>query len=411
MAFDHHSRAFVDSWADTFAKLRSQCPVAHSPLHGGFYVVTRYADIQRAARDSAVFSTENDLDGTGNGGRGIQIPQNPVRMGMLEMDPPANLDYRRLLLAAFSPSAARSFEPRVRELVGQCIDAIVEHGECDIVRDLGNPVPALVTLGYVGIPLDRAPRYGDILHRSVCTLRESAAFATVLEDIRWMIGDLAGIVAARHAAPQDDLISTLCRSEVNGTPMSVEAVTEVLFMILNGGVDTTTGVIASALMWLSQHPEQARLLREDTTRIPDAVEEFLRVMPPALASGRNVVSDVELSGTQLSQGDRVLLAWASANRDDSWFADPDEVLLDRAPNAHLSFGYGAHKCIGAALARVELHVVLEEVLTRLPELRIDPARAERYTDIGVINAFSRMPATLGPGRRSDPSLDGLENDR
>lgn len=406
MSFDHHSPEFAARWPDIFRELRGSCPVSHSPEHGGFHVLTRYADVQRAARDWKDFSTENDLDGTGKGGRGIQIPANAVRMGMLEMDPPENLDYRRLLLEAFAPAAVTAYEPRLRELVTWCVDQVIEDGACDIVDSLANPVPALVTLDYVGIPLDRAARYGEILHRSVYTLRDTPAFAEVMVGIQWMLGDLAAVVAARRAEPGQDVISHLQRSTINGEPVTDAAVTETLFMILNGGVDTTTGSIAHMLSWLSGHPDDRTRLATDPTAIPAAIEEFLRFTPPALASGRNVVADVELSGTKLVPGDRVLLAWASANRDEEKFPDAETLRLDRAPNPHLSFGHGAHKCIGAALARAELRIVLEQTLRRMPDLAIDSSEAVPYADLGVVNAFSAMPATFTPGAREGSRAPG-----
>lgn len=142
MRFAHHSPEFVDDWPEVLATLRQECPVLHSAEHGGFHVVSRYNDVARAGKDWRTFSTENDLDGTGRGGRGIQIPPNQVRMGMLEMDPPATLDYRRLLTALFSTTAVARYEARLRELVTWCVDRVIEAGSCDVVADLANPVPA-----------------------------------------------------------------------------------------------------------------------------------------------------------------------------------------------------------------------------------------------------------------------------
>lgn len=400
MGFDHHSPEFVDDWAEVFATLRRECPVLHSAEHGGFHVLSRYDDVARAGKDWRTFSTENDLDGTGRGGRGIQIPPNQVRMGMLEMDPPANLDYRRLLTALFSTTAVARYEARLRELVTWCVDRVIEAGSCDVVADLANPVPAMVTLDYLGIPVDRGLRYGDILHRSVCTLRGSEAFTDVLGELQWLVGDLHALVVERRAdAHREDVIGHLLTSEINGAPLSDAEIAELLFMLLNGGVDTTTGAISHMLLWLSEHPGQRAELAADPAKLPAAIEEWLRLFPPALGVGRNVVEECALSGTRLTPGDRVYLAWASANRDEERFERAEECVLDRAPNPHLSFGYGAHRCIGAPLARAELRLVLEQVLRRMPDLTIDRAGTRAYADIGIVNAFSHMPATFTPGVR------------
>ncbi len=402
-AFDHHSAEFARDWPDQFADLRDRCPVAYSPKHGGFYVLSRYSDVARAGRDWQTFSTENDLDGTGRGGRGIQIPPNEVRMGMLEMDPPANLDYRRLLTKLFSPEAVARYEGRMTDLITWCIDQVIQSGHCDVVTRIANPVPALVTLDFLGIPLERGLTYGDILHRSVCTLRGSDAFVTIVGELQWMVSDLVEMVTARRSehgsAARADVIGHLLSSEINGVALDDGEIAELLFMLLNGGVDTTTGAISHMLLWLSEHPAERRRLAADPTTIPTAIEEFLRMIPPAIGVGRNVVQECEMSGRKLSPGDRVYLSWASANRDAERFTDAESMMLGRSPNPHLSFGYGAHKCVGAALARAELRVLLEQVLRRMPDLVITRADCEPYSDVGIVNAFARMPATFTPGGR------------
>lgn len=400
MEFDHHSPGFADTWREVFASLRRECPVLRSGEHGGFHVLSRYDDVARAGKNWRSFSTENDLDGTGRGGRGIQIPPNEVRMGMLEMDPPANLDYRRLLTALFSTTAVARYEPRLRELVTWCVDRVIEAGSCDVVADLANPVPAMVTLDYLGIPVDRGLRYGDILHRSVCTLRGTEAFAEVMVELQWLVGDLHALVVERRTEPaRPDVIGHLMTSEINGRALTDAELAELLFMLLNGGVDTTTGAISHMLRWLSEHPAQRAELVADPAKLPAAIEEWLRLLPPALGVGRNVVEECELSGVRLRPGDRVYLAWASANRDEDRFDRAEECVLDRAPNPHLTFGYGAHRCIGAPLAREELRLVLEEVLRRMPDLEVDGEGAQLYTDIGIVNAYSHMPARFTPGAR------------
>ncbi len=398
MDFDHHSPDFARTWPAEFARLRRECPVLHSHHHGGYHVVSRYADVARAGKEWQTFSTENDLEGTGRGGRGIQIPPNQVRMGMLEMDPPANLEYRRLLTSLFSTTAVRQYEPRMAELITWCVDRFIERGSCDVVTDLANPVPAMVTLHYLGIPVEKGLRYGEILHRSVCTLRGSDAFSAVLGDLQWLVGDLHSLVESRRGAePREDVIGHLLTSQINGAPLTDDEIAELLFMLLNGGVDTTTGAISHILLWLSEHPADRDRVAADPELLPAAIEEWLRLLPPALGVGRNVVTECTLSGVRLVPGDRVYLAWASANRDEEKFDRAEECVLDRDPNPHLTFGYGAHKCIGAPLARAELRLVLEQVLRRLPDLRIDAETAQPYADVGVVNAYAQMPATFTPG--------------
>jgi cytochrome P450 len=174
--------------------------------------------------------------------------------------------------------------------------------------------------------------------------------------------------------------------------------------MLAAGVDTSTSVLSASLVHLSEHPEQRDRLRDDPTLLDSATEEFLRYYAPAQATARTVVADVDVAGLSFKPGDRILLAWASANRDSAQFADPDEFHLDRTPNRHVTFAHGIHRCIGAPLARQELRVILAEVLRRLPDYQVDVDQTPTYPDVGLMFGYQTMPATFTPGPAEGASL-------
>lgn len=190
----------------------------------------------------------------------------------------------------------------------------------------------------------------------------------------------------------------LTQAEVDGEPLTDEVIIAICDLIMAGGFDTTTAATANALMHLHQNPEDRRRLDEDRTLLKPATEEFLRFFSPTQGLARTVTQDVEVAGQQLRAGDRLFLSWASANHDDTVFERPEDVVLDRRPNRHTAFGVGAHRCLGAPIARIEIEVMLDAVLTRLPYYRIDEERARRYTSIGIVNGWITMPATFTPGR-------------
>ena len=394
--FDHHSEDFARDWRARYADLRERCPVAHSDAHGGFSVVTRYADVKRVLLDPAGFACGRELDfGEGPTG-GVTVPVNAVRMGMMEMDPPVSSAYRRLLAAPFSAKAVREYRPRLGEIVSWVVDRVVGSGRIDFVDDLSNPLPALVSLDYFGLPLDRWELYATALHKAA--YREKGSGRAVAE----VLADLHGVVQRRRATAGErgDIVDRLLTAEIDGAPMPDETVTEMLFMLLNGGIDTSTALIAGMFLHLGRHPADRAALSADPGLIPAAVDEMLRLLTPGTGVARTVTEPVELGGVALSPGDRVLLALGSANNDPDEFPEPDDARFDRANGGrHLAFGTGVHRCLGAFLAPAEMAVLLQEVLTRMPDYEIDLGGVVRYPTIPLVNGYVSMPATFTPGER------------
>ncbi|WP_433359829.1 cytochrome P450 [Streptosporangium sp. CA-115845] len=394
--FDHHSEHFAQHWRETYAELRRTCPVAHSAKHGGFSVVTRYDDVKRVLQDPQTFACGRDLEFDGHVTGGVTVPVNPVRMGMMEMDPPDSQAFRRVLAPRFSAKAIREYRPRLVEIVSWTVDRVIESGRIDFVDDLANPLPALVSLDYFGLPLDKWQLYATALHKAA--YREKGSARAVGE----LLADLRGVVERRRssAGTRGDIVDRLLTEEVNGAPLDEETVTEMLFMLLNGGIDTSTALIAGMFGYLGEHPERRTELAADPSLIPGAVDEMLRYFTPGTGVARTVLAPVELGGVELRPGDRVLLALGSANNDPGMFPEPDEIRFHRENNGrHLAFGYGVHRCLGAFLAPAEMIVLLEEVLRRMPDYTISAAQVTSYPTIPLVNGYISMPARFTPGAR------------
>lgn len=362
--FDHFS---PDVGADPFpiyAAMRERCPVAHSSAFGGFWVVSRYRDVSTVAHDDETYCS----------GMGVSIPNvgqaRPLRP--IEVDPPELGWYRRLLNPLFSPGAVRRWEPEIRSLTSDLIDDFIGTGSCDIVHDLAQPLPAILTLRMLGLPEERWEEFVHYIH--VCTheaaynidagieaaLNVYSAIAEGIDDRIQMGGNQA-----------DDVLGQLMSVCLDSRRLTETEILDICFLLLFGGLDTTTAVIANSVIYLAEHPEHRNLLAAEPSLLPVAIEEFLRYFAPVHGLARTVTRATTLGGRELSAGDKVWMLWASANRDPEEFPEPDKVFLDRQPNRHLAFGVGSHRCLGSNLGRTEIQIVLEEVLKRIPDLRLD----------------------------------------
>jgi cytochrome P450 len=390
--FDHHDRDFAaDPWP-VLADLRARCPVAHSDTYGGFWVVSGYEDIRRVALDDATFSSAET----------ILIPpkKNAAQKSIpIEMDAPEFLEYRKIMQPLFAPPAVERLSPVIEYYANHCIDQFIEDGDVDAVHDFADPVPVMVTLHKLGMPIDDWRRYAEPMHKTVFLRQDNPARAGVLEQLAWIGETIKDAIKQRRQSPRDDMISYLLNSRPFGEPVSDHDAQEMIMLTMQGGFDTTGSAISSALLHLDRNRDDRRRLIEQPDLMETAVEEFLRVGAPQFALARTAKRDVELGGQQIAQGDRVLLVWASGNRDDSVFDRADEVLIDRDPNRHMAFGLGAHRCLGSTLARRQIQIALRAILRRLPDYEVDHSRLVRAETIGVTYGMFAMPITFTPGRR------------
>lgn len=344
-----------------FDELRSRCPVARTEAHGGFWVVSRYADVRDAAMHPKVFSSAG----------GVTIPPVPKPpVPCLEQDEPDHRLFRRPMQAWFSSGRMAKLEDKIREVVTRLLDTVADDGRADIAKVLAEPVPPVVIALILGLPESDWPwfrqRSGDFFKMGAAGDSEGAA-AAVME----LMGYLAGQLEERRGAPRDDMLSDILDIVVDGEPISTETAISLAFLILAAGHETTVGGIGGMLYQVAKDSSVRDRLLADPSLVPGAVEESLRLEPPLMGLGRVTTEDTTFEGVDLPQGDRVMLLYGAANRDPSVFEDPELFKIDRANNHHLGFGYGIHRCVGAPLARMEMRVVLEEVLRRMPGIRLE----------------------------------------
>jgi cytochrome P450 len=398
-AFDHHSTDFAAGWREQYREIRQTCPVLQAGGHGGFVLLTRYEDIKHVLLAPKDFASGRELEIEGVPGTvagGVTVPTNPFRMGMMEMDPPESLRLRRILVPWFSARAVEVNAVHIRDMVTWCLDRVIESGRCDIVDDLANPVPALVTLDLMGLPLGNWERYARVLHGAVYREKGSA------KELAWLQGDLQAIVEERRSFPSavTTPLDALLAAEVDGTRLSIGLVVELVYMLLSGGIDTSTALIAHSVRYLSAHPRVAGELRANPELIPGAVDEMLRFYSPGTGIARTAVHDTTLGGVAISAGERLFMGTGAANTDPAEFDDPGTLDVRREAGRHLAFGAGIHRCLGSFLAPREMAILLTEVLTRLPDLRVDEAGVRSYETIPLVGGFRAMPATFTPGPKA-----------
>ncbi|MGD0238923.1 MAG: cytochrome P450 [Streptosporangiaceae bacterium] len=406
--FDRHTPEYRQRFGEITADMLDKCPVAWSDTYGGHWVAAGHHEVFELARSAEYLSNDHDPQHERRGYKGISIPAPdvPFRGGFLEMDPPEQRHYRQLLNPYLSPAAVARWTPLVDEIVRASLNEKIETGRIDFVDDLANIVPAVLTLAMLGVPLKNWHIYVEPVHASVYTPPDSPDMARIQAGRIAMRDDMAAQLEQIRANPRPGLINALAQAEINGTVPPDFELLGVISLLIGGGFDTTTALTSRALEWLSDHPDQRqRLSAERATLLDSATEEFLRYFTPAPGDGRTISADCEIAGQQFKEGERIWLSWAMSNRDPAVFANPDEIDLARTGNRHHSFGLGIHRCIGSNVARMVFKQMVTAVLDRLPDYQCDPAGAEHYATIGIIQGMRHLPAAFTPGPRIGDGLD------
>lgn len=366
---------YADDPHPGWAWMRAHAPVYHDPTCD-LWGLTRYEDVRTAARTPEIFSNrENIRPKTGH------VPM------MISMDDPEHAKRRRLVNHGFTRRRVRDQEDRLRAVAHQLVDRMfAQGGECDFVWTVAAWLPLIAIgdmLGFAEQDREKLLEWSDVLLKGTEGDVEAMDQATAAFGDFWAYQ--SKVIADRKAAPTDDLISVLAQAEVDGERLDDESLIWESLLILIGGDETTRHVLSGAMLALLQHPEQLAALREDRTLLPVAVEEFVRWVSPIKSMSRTVTKDVKLGGQSIPAGDEVLLFYPSANRDADVFDAPDTFDIRRDPNPHVAFGHGAHFCLGANLARLEITVMFDTLLDRVAEMELaaDPAdlpyRASSFT--------------------------------
>jgi cytochrome P450 len=386
--FDHLSPELARNLHPALARARALCPVARSDAYeGGFWVLTRYEDILRVAQDWQTFSSE----------LGITVPYQPPSTSMkilpVAVDPPLQRAFKRLVNAHFTPAKIGPWEEPTRALVNRLIDGFIERGECDFIAEFARPLPGLAFFDLA-------------LHAPAEDLEQVNHWATLaslthLDESREALLKLAGWIARfveqrRADGPRGDVVDAVMNAEIEGRPITAQEIIGTIHLLILGGLETTAGVLGAAMMRFCEHPEIHALLRDRPELIPQAVEELLRLDGSFICIGRTARHDTEIDGRQIKEGERVIMYWASANRDEAEFTAPDTFDLDREQNRHIAFGAGPHRCVGSNLARMNLRIALGEIVRRLADIKLQAG-----ADIDFHSTFNRaplsVPITFTPG--------------
>lgn len=378
---------------DLFARMRAEAPVHRNPPSGpgddGFWSLTAFEDIVAVNKDWERFSSARRGSFLVEGGI---VPKDfqPLLFNM--MDPPGHDRHRGILQKVFTAGAITAREPDVRAVVNGLIDGVVERGSCDFVADLAVELPLTVTANMLGVPYEDRSR---LFHWTNTLADTSMTEAEKLTTLGELAGYLVALVQARRAEPGDDMLSRLVHAELDGEQLNDAELMAHFIQLMNGGNETTRNAYAGGMLALIEHPDQRRLLLEDPSLIPGAVEEILRWHTPILHQARTATRDLEIRGVEIAENDKVVMWYPSANRDPAQNADPDRFDVTRPKARHMSFGGGRHFCLGNQLARLELRVAFEETLRRLPDLELDGPVTKKPSD--SFHWMVGMPVTFTPG--------------
>jgi len=366
-----------------YAYLRANRPVYRDETNA-LWGITRHHDIVEIEKDPATWCN--------SGGYRPNIPADPSLIGL---DDPKHRRRRNLVSRRFTPRAAGGHEPLVRAIVTELIDQVADAGEAEVVRDLAAPLPAKVIGHLLGFPDDAWPKLAW-WSESTILLGGGPRYATdegILSAAEFG-EESVKLAEERRGCPLDDLLSVWVEAEVDGSALTADEIASDSLLLLDGGAETTRTVIATGIDALIRHPDQLQLLRREPGRIPTAVEELIRWTTPVLNMCRVATRDAEIGGQQIPAGDQLLLMYGAANRDDEVFEAPQAFDVTRDPNPHISFGFGTHFCLGAALARLELQVMFEELTKRLDDWSFTDEIGARRIPNAFVRGISELPISF-----------------
>jgi cytochrome P450 len=376
---------------EAFRRLRREAPVWWHPhaSAGGFWGVTRHADVVAVSRDSVLYSSA--LRGYMPAPEPDPVSLQESRLMLLGMDPPAHTRLRSLVNRGFTPRRVARLEPRIRALCREIVDAVLPRGECDFVTEVAGELPSALIAELVGIPRDD----GRKLYELTEAMHSDGDVAGAQRAVGEMFAYSAGVRSAKRARPGDDLASVLLAAELDGEKLSDLEFDLFFLLLINAGGDTTRNLVASGMQALMDHPDQLTALRRDRALLAPAIEEMLRFCTPVVQFQRAATRDTELGGAAIRAGEPVVVFYPSANRDEDVFEDPDRFDVRRDPNPHVAFGGGgAHFCLGASLARLEIRCLFDEVLDRLQG--VEPNGPVERLHSWFINGPRRMPVRFHP---------------
>ncbi len=387
---------------ELFKRMRGECPVhwtsevTELPAAKGFWSVTRADDVHTVSRDWETYSSEL-------GGVVVIDEVFPIELAramFIGMDPPKHDRLKALFQAGFTPKRIAAHEDEIREIVVGVLDRLEGRETCDLVTDVAQPAVSRVIGSFMGIPEEDDQAWADLMNTALAASDPDYSDSvdkveeTIQNAVQQVFARCSEMIAARRENPTDDLTTVLVNAEVEGQRLEEHEIVMGFFLLVAAGNDSTKATYCSAMRALMENPDQRRLLLDDPALVPGAVEESLRMFPAFAHFRRTATKDTELAGQEIKAGEKVVMWYASSNRDESRYEDPDRFDVLRNPE-HQAFGAGGrHFCLGTALARLELKILLEETLVRYPEM--EPAGKPVFVESGFLNQLKTLPVRLTP---------------
>jgi cytochrome P450 family 142 subfamily A polypeptide 1 len=369
----------IDGMHETLRALRAQGPVCRDEINGIWGVLT-HADVIDVERRDDVFVN----------GQGYRFVGAPGEQDTIALDGEEHAEQRKLVARRFTPKGVADLQPLIEKLLDELIDVFVDRGDVDLVNELAAPLPAHMTAYLLGFPEDEWPLVKTASERLMRTDevgRDPVATGEFMQAIMEFSAVLAPLLEQARKEPKDDLIGLWAHSQVQGCPMDDGRIMQETGLFISGGAETTRTTIARGLLTFADHNDQWDAMAADPSLIPGAVEEMLRWVTPLNNFFRTAVTGSHIADTPVKAGDKVCLLYPSANRDESVFADPYTFDIRRTPNPQVAFGFGAHFCLGAPLARQELRLLLQKLVPRITNLRvIEPADIEPNVFVGAVRS-------------------------
>ena len=381
-----------------YAWLRQNAPL-YCDEKNQLWIASKYKDVEHVSRNPQLFCS----------GQGV-MPDSDAPISIITMDDPRHAQLRALISRGFTPRMVRNLESRIGDIVTASIDAVAQRGSCDFVKDLAVPLPLLVIAEMIGIRAEDRDifcEWSDTMILAAAQMQNADIVAAAVRAYAEYAEYLQGVFAERRAHPRDDLVSILVAAQTDGRlatnedNISADELVQFMTILLVAGNETTRNAISGGMLALIENPEERAKLVANPDLVPVATEEILRWVTPVVGFRRTVTQDCELRGQKLHPGDRVLMLYQSANRDEDEFEEPNRFRVDRNPNYHLAFGVGPHFCLGANLARAEIRGLFRELLRRLPDIELAPGTAPIRVPSPLVRAIGSMPVVFPPERHRD----------
>lgn len=383
---------------DEVARLRRDHPVAWIPEPAtddfpggpGFWYLTRHADVMEASKQPEIFSSAAG----GTWIRDVSPAELAIqRQAMLNIDPPEHGSMRKIVSKAFTPRSVGQMADSITAHAEQLVDSLGDGGTMDWVDRVSSELPVLVLADILGVPTEERHKLFDWTNRMVGfddpeAVDKKSYVSAFLE----LFAYAREKTAEKRANPTNDVWSTVVNAEVDGERLTDEQLDRFFQLLVIAGNETTRNLLNGALVLLDKHPDQWAALRADPDLMPQAVEEILRMFPPIMQFRRTCVQDIELHGQKISAGDKVVLSYAAANRDEAVFENPDTFDITRTENPHLSFGFGTHFCLGNGVARLEARTLLNTIFARFPTIEL--AGEPEYLRSNFVNGITALPVRL-----------------